>query len=1354
MQSLLAFIPEDRRLALAENQELPDRTTGSVLFADISGFTHLTAVLAGEQGIQRGAEEVLNQINPVYEAIIAELHRYGGSVLGFAGDSITCWLDGDQGHRGVACAMAMQRAMQPFATVLTPAGTPVTLAIKVAVATGPVRRFIVGDPDIQLIDVLAGRTLDHVAAAERLANKGEVIVGEELVRKTGELCEVVEWRKEARGASFAIIGTLREEPEPRPHPALTSLAIDEEQARHWVLPPIYSRLKSGEKFLAELRPTTALFLKFTGIDYDNDDEAESKLDSYIRWLQNTVRQQDGFLTQLTIGDKGSYAYFTFGAPVAHDDDSLRAVTAALDFRELPDYLDFIGDVRIGISQGRVWTGEYGAVLRHTYGAMGNEVNMAARLMSAAEPNQILVRRRVADEALQMFRFNQLGLRPVKVGAEEVDIPVAELIGRQEGQSTQFLSYDLPLVGREEELNRLERILDGVLAGQGDVVSIIGPTGIGKSHLLAEFQQRARANGFQVATGSAQRIFHDTTYYPWQQIIRQLFGLNPAFAMQGDAQFAMAQIDSLEQALLQMNLDWQIRLPLLGDLLGWPIPDNPTTAAFDPKQRRDSLFAFVIEIVRDWSRLQPLLLAFENAHWMDEPSQELLEVVTKAVTDVPLLVAVATRPLTETSESPPAVTALQVLSRHHVLRLEELGPAGIQALIESVLGGATSLLARLLIEAKGRGNPFFTRALVDSLRESDQLVRENGVWVLSEDMIDVMRKANALIQEDGTWTLAKSADLASVSLGIPDSVHGIILARIDRLPDSHKPTIKVASVVGYSFELGLVAQVHPSHLVPDEILAQAITLEQRDFIIQDWDVGIAASTESFKFREQATHEVSYGTLLFTQRRELHKSLAVVLEQRSPEVIDEIAYHAYLGEDWERTLRYHLIAGSQDKRLFANLQSIEHYRKALTGAEHLPADETMAQRLQINTDLGELLGTVGQYDQAREHLNTALQLAKEASNLEAQAQACRWLARSHELQGAYEPALEWTNKGLTILGDRLTPSALELRLISGLIFLRMGDLERAGQQALASLLAAGELHELSIVARSHNLLGIIDRSRGLLSTAARHFEESLTLYREAGNLHGQALAENSLANVYFDMGQWTRADQNYRQAGQIFSQLGNVYNRAMVENNLGGIALNQGRLDDAIHFYQSALGSLERIGGSIWIMGALHLNLGATHIRRQEAVTGLDHLQTSRELFDRAKNRDLLPELHRRLAEGYLALGNLEAANDAAQQSMALARDLAVLGEQGLASETMGRIAAAKGQPEASEANLQQAIELLEKVGDDYGLACAQLSLAEVYDRSKQFRRRDELLDQCVPVFTRLGATIEIARAQPLLEASPA
>ena len=279
-----------------------------------------------------------------------------------------------------------------------------------------------------------------------------------------------------------------------------------------------------------------------------------------------------------------------------------------------------------------------------------------------------------------------------------------------------------------------------------------------------------------------------------------------------------------------------------------------------------------------------------------------------------------------------------------------------------------------------------------------------------DRIDALRTANALVSEQGTWVLAQAADLSTISLGIPDSIHGVILARLDRLPDSHKPTIKVASVIGYSFELVLLAQVHPAHLVRAALVNQAHTLTERDFIVPDYALSEwapeadDADNSRYTFRQQATQEVSYETLLFTQRRELHRNLAELLEEQTPEATDQIAYHAFLGEDWARSLRFHLLSGIDDKKLFANMQSMDHFRKALASADHLPPGETLAQRRELHAELGELLLTVGQRDTAFEHLRASLQLAEELGDQEAQAHACRWLARAHELGGEYQPALE--------------------------------------------------------------------------------------------------------------------------------------------------------------------------------------------------------------------------------------------------------------------------------------------------------------------------------------------------------------
>ncbi len=175
MDSLSAYLPPDRLHALARGETLPDRTTGSALFADISGFTPLTEALHDSLGPRRGAEELTRHLDAVYTALIAEVERYGGSVIGFAGDAITCWFD-DSHHpaapRAVTCAFALQLVMQSFTTIALPNGTTTALALKVAVASGPARRFVLGDPAIHYMDALAGATVARTSIAEHLAQRG------------------------------------------------------------------------------------------------------------------------------------------------------------------------------------------------------------------------------------------------------------------------------------------------------------------------------------------------------------------------------------------------------------------------------------------------------------------------------------------------------------------------------------------------------------------------------------------------------------------------------------------------------------------------------------------------------------------------------------------------------------------------------------------------------------------------------------------------------------------------------------------------------------------------------------------------------------------------------------------------------------------------------------------------------------------------------------------------------------------------------------------------------------------------------------------------------------------------------
>ncbi len=755
---------------------------------------------------------------------------------------------------------------------------------------------------------------------------------------------------------------------------------------------------------------------------------------------------------------------------------------------------------------------------------------------------------------------------------------------------------------------------------------------------------------------------------------------------------------------------------------------------------------MIEIIRSWSRSQPLLLVIDNAHWTDEASQALVEGLARDTADVPVVLLLVARP--ELADETGSLSRLADYLQFQLVELDDLSLEAVGDQLENLLGGPVSLLARLLIHAKSQGNPFFVRELADSLLESQQLVQTGGEWALSDSLIDSLRAANALTYEGGLWVVAPSADLKSISLGIPDSVHGVILARIDRLPEAHKPTLKVASVIGFSFELGLVAQVHPARLNDQVLTDQAQLLDQRDFIVRDFEVERAARSLGYSFRQQATQEVSYETLLYTQRRELHCALADTLQREMPDATEQIAYHAYLGEDWRLALRYQLLAGRRAKALFANLQSIDHFTKALTSAERLPREDTLAERQEIHAALGELQLNTGQIEPAGDNLRLALALAREMGNDDAEAEACRWIARSFEMRGEYPEALEWIDNGLGALGERLVPASLEMRLLAGLINTRQGNYKEARQQALASLLAASELDATAIVARSHSLIGHLDRLRGNTDSALDHLQEALTLYRTSENLSGQATVLNLLANIYFDSGLWQKAEEFYRQAGQIFSQLGDAYNRSFVDNNRGGIALNQGRLSEALEFYERALSIQERLGKSPYVVGLLHLNLGATLVKREELDEAFRHLRESQSLFEQAQSRDFVPEMHRRFAEAYLVRHELAEARDHIQKSRDEATELSMKGEIGHALRVVGKIELAAQNDAKAEAALLEAVELLDEVKDEYGVAQAHLLLAQLYAAQADHERSLIHLDAAEPLLDMLGAERDLLTAREL------
>ena len=610
---------------------------GSALFADISGFTPLTEALVKELGPQRGAEELTANIGRVFHAVIGELDAYDGNVIYFAGDAITCWIDGDDGTRACAAATGMQEAIARTGLIVTPGGAEVRLAMKVAVAVGDARRFVVGDPDIQLIDVLAGRLMDDLAEAEHHAEKGEIVLDPSAVAALGGAVALGDLRTdEISGRTCAVLrGLLVDvEPEPGHQPA----PLPEDLVRPWLLPAVYERLRTGRgEFLAELRPAIPVFLRFGGIDYDHDDDAIEKLDDFVRAAQRIMSGLGGNVLQLTLGDKGAYLYGVFGSPLAHEDDAARAAAAALELRDL-EKTTAAREIQVGMSQGRLRSGTYGHEMRRTFVCLGDAVNLAARLMSAAPRERIYVSGPVREAAGEAFIWERLPDLKVKGKADPVE--VWSLDGSLERASRRKTRFELGLVGRQRELGLLEARMAEARGGAGPGRRHRGRGRHGQVPARRRVRATRRRRGQLVAFGECQAFGTKTPYFVWREIWRRLFGLDDDDAAERAGRRARAPPGGRSTPRSSP------RAPLLSDVVGLSIPDSDLTRSFDAKLRKSSLEDLLAACLRARAREGPFVAVLEDCHWIDELSRDLLEVLVRAATALPVLFVLAYRPASE------------------------------------------------------------------------------------------------------------------------------------------------------------------------------------------------------------------------------------------------------------------------------------------------------------------------------------------------------------------------------------------------------------------------------------------------------------------------------------------------------------------------------------------------------------------------------------------------------------------------------------------------------------------------------------------------------------------------------------
>jgi tetratricopeptide (TPR) repeat protein len=438
-----------------------------------------------------------------------------------------------------------------------------------------------------------------------------------------------------------------------------------------------------------------------------------------------------------------------------------------------------------------------------------------------------------------------------------------------------------------------------------------------------------------------------------------------------------------------------------------------------------------------------------------------------------------------------------------------------------------------------------------------------------------------------------------------------------------------------------------------------------------------------------------------------------------------------------------AGQQAQTLFANQEAIDHYRKALHAATQAAVAEDM--RLAIYQALGHLCIDTGRYDEAEEYLANAYRTALERDDKQALISVCRWYSRLYELRGDYPEALHWIAQGLAIQSQFGTAEFTHLLILAGLINIRQGHYDIALQQCEQVLQIARPLGEVTLLARAYGLLGYIYWRSGK-STAINQFQEAFRLYQQVGHIQGQAQSHNMIANACFSLGRWAEAEYHYLQAHQMFDQIGDKYDLVVTDNNLGGIALKRGQFDNALMFYKEGLRLARQIGGSAWMVGTFHMNLGFTYVNLEDGENARTHLQTSQTFFEQAESREFLPELMRHQAEASLLVGEVDQAQSQIADSLRLAKELEMRGEEGISYGVQGRVAYECGDLALAEVSLRQSTQHLAQVEDEYELARSRYWLAVVLQASGQLDEARPLLAQAAATFERLEAGQDLTAVQ--------
>jgi class 3 adenylate cyclase len=748
---------------------------------------------------------------------------------------------------------------------------------------------------------------------------------------------------------------------------------------------------ASENLEGERKTVTALFADIKGsteLEQDLDpEEARAIVDPALKLMIDAVRRYDGYVVQST----GDGIFAIFGAPVAHEDHPQRALYAALRMQEdlkrysarLREAGNLPLEARVGVNTGEVVVRSITTGEGHTeYTPIGHTNNLASRLQALAPTGSIAVSEQTRRFVEGYFQLNPLG--PTKVKGVTGPVNIYEVTGlgplrsRLERAAGRGLSK---FVGRQAEMASLKRAAEQAKAGRGQIAAAMAEAGVGKSRLFFEFKA-ANQSGWTVLQAFSVSHGKASAYLPVIDLLHGYFGIDR------DDDDSRKRREKVNGKVLTLDRSLEDVLPYLHALLGLSDENSPLAQMDALVRQRRTLESIKRILVRE-SLNQPLIVIFEDLHWIDEETQALLNLLADSIATAKILLLVNYRP--EYHHEWGSKTC------YSQLRLDPLATESAEEMLTALVGDDAEVrpLKRLIIE-RTEGNPFFMEETVLVLLDEGALVRDGAAVRLTKPLSE---------------------------LKIPPTVQAILAARIDRLPPDEKDLLQTLAVAGKEFSLSLVREVIKQP--DDEIDRMLNDLQLAEFIYEQPTAGDIEYT----FKHALTQEVAYNSVLAERRRALHVRIGVALEalysQRLDDRVEQLAYHFTRGGNAQKALEYLERAGRRAEERSSNLEAVIHFSAALELLRPMPHSPQRAEReLALLLALGAPIAVTKGWDspEVERVYGRARELCQEAGETPQLLRALFGLAGYYIIRGEYKSARESMEQNLNLAQRSQDPGVL--------------------------------------------------------------------------------------------------------------------------------------------------------------------------------------------------------------------------------------------------------------------------------------------------------------------------------------------